>query len=86
MKATDSKGESKMKKSKRLAIMMKHRELVDMGKLEVAHKLFTLLRKHVVSLYLSDADYEAEIILDRLGCHLSYPTGGIYSLAYDYSK
>jgi hypothetical protein len=70
------------RKSKRLAIMMKHREMVKQGKMDVAWSLLQLLRKHSISLGYSDGAYETERICERLGCHIAYR--GRYYIAYVY--
>jgi hypothetical protein len=73
-----------MKKSKRLAIMLKHRELVKVGKYEVAYKLLRLLVKKQVTLGFSDACCEAEKILERLKCYETYDTHN-FAIFYDFS-
>ena len=71
-----------MKKSKRLALMLKYRELVAGGKLEHAWTIFQLLRKHVITLGYSDVSNDVENICDKLGCHIAYR--GRYYIAYVY--
>lgn len=73
-----------MKKSKRLAIMLKHRELVRSGKLEVAKHLLTLLIKHEAVLGIGDSSFEAELIVEKLGCHIRRPNHWAYVIAFDY--
>jgi hypothetical protein len=71
-----------MKKSKRLALMLKYRELVAGGKLEHAWTILQLLRKHVITLGYSDVSNDVEIICEKMGCHIVYR--GRYYIAYVY--
>ena len=75
-----------MKKSKRFALMLKHKELVSAGKLTVAWVLLKLLKKHCISLGYDDAAFEAECICEKLGCNISY--SGPYCIAnvYDWGN
>jgi hypothetical protein len=72
------------KKSKRLAIMMKHRELVAKGQYFIAYKLLRLLNKgNYITLYFGDYDMEVERILEKLGCQISIDRRG-YAKAYSF--
>lgn len=53
-------------------IICTHISLVKAGKYEVARLLLHLLRKGKVKLGLDDASYEAENILEKVGCPCSY--------------
>ena len=74
------------KKSKRLAIMMKHRELVQQGSLEVAQVLLRLLRRGRVSLGYGDAEYTAERVLEKLGCVITYSRPYYIATAHDFGR
>ena len=76
----------KAKKSKRLAIIMKHRELVRQGQMEVASVLFRLLRRGRVCLGYGDAEFDAERILEKLGCVITYSYPRYVATAYDYGR
>ena len=76
----------KEKKSKRLAIMMKHRELVRKGAMEVAHVLLRLLRRGEATLNYGDAEYAAEQILEKLGCFIRYSGSHYLATAYDFGR
>ena len=73
----------KTKKSKRLTIMMKHRELVRQGSMDIAHVLLRLLRRGRVSLGYGDAEFAAECILERLGCVITYSRPHFVATAHD---
>ena len=75
-----------MKKSKRLSIMLKHRELVKAGKYEVAYKLLRLLIKKQVTLGFSDVCCEAEKILENLKCVVTYDSRYYLATFHDFSK
>ena len=74
------------KKSKRLAIMMKHRELVRQGAMEVAHVLLRLLRRGKATLGYGNAEYEAERILEKLGCVITYRRPHYLATAHDFGR
>ncbi len=61
-----------MKKSKRLAIMLKHRELVKIGEYKIAYNLWRLLIRGRITLGFSDECYETERILEKLNCVVTY--------------
>lgn len=73
----------KAKKSKRLAIIMKHQELIRAGKYFVAYKLLRLLQTGSINLYMGDYDMEAERILEKIGCRIVI-TRQLVSRAYDF--
>ena len=74
------------KKSKRLAIMLKHRELVRQGSMDIAHVLLRLLRRGRVSLGYGDAEFAAECILERLGCVITYSRPHFVATAHDFGR
>ena len=76
----------KTKKSKRLTIMMKHRELVRQGSMDIAHVLLRLLRSGRVSLGYGDAEFAAECILERLGCVITYSRPHFVATAHDFGR
>ena len=73
------------KTSKRLAIKMLHRDLIKQD-METAHILFKLLRHGQVTLDLSDKAHEAEVILDKIGCLITYSSPYYIATAFDYGK
>lgn len=75
-----------MKKSKRLAIILKHRELVKQGRFEVAWHLLRLLVRGRVVLGYSDSQHEAETICSKLGCLICYPSPHYYAEVHDYGR
>ena len=76
----------RQKKSKRLAIMLKHRELVRQGSLEIAHVLLRLLRRGRVSLGYGDAEFAAEGILEKIGCVVTYSRPHFVATAHDFGR
>lgn len=76
----------KTKKSKRLAIMLKHRELVQAGKMETAHILLRLLQHGRVFLGYGDAEFDAESILKKLGCVITYSGPRYTATAFDFGR
>lgn len=74
------------KKSKRLAIMLKHWELVKHGDFEVAWLLLRLLRHGHVVLDYGDAAFAAECILERLECVITYSRPYYVATAHDYER
>lgn len=75
-----------MKKSKRLAIMLKHKELVKAGKYEVAYKLLKLLLNGHIVLGFSDVCHETEKILEKLNCIVTYDSRYYLATFYDFSR
>jgi hypothetical protein len=75
-----------MKKSKRLALMLKHKELVKSGKLEIAYYILQILICHEKNLGYNDNSYEAELIAKKLGCKIFYPSHWYYSVVYDFAE
>lgn len=76
----------RQKKSKRLAIMLKHRELVRQGSLEIAHVLLRLLRRGRVSLGYGDAEFAAECVLEKIGCVITYSRPHFVATAHDFGR
>lgn len=74
------------RKSKRLAIMLKHKELIKQGDMKTAWLLLHLLRRKRITLGYSDEEHKAECILEKIGCVITY--SGRYYLAtvHDFGK
>ena len=75
-----------MKKSKRLAIMLKHKELVKSGKYKVAYNLWRLLVRGRITLGFSDECHETECILENLNCVVTYDSKYYLATFYDFSR
>ena len=76
----------RQRKSKRLAIMRKHRELVLQGQMEVARVLLRLLNRGRVMLGYGDAEFAAECVLERLGCVITYSRPRYVATAHDFGR
>lgn len=74
----------KVKRSKRLSIIMKHRELVRRGEMEVARILLRLLLRGNIKLGYGDTEYDAERILEKLGCVITYSRPRYVATAHDF--
>lgn len=70
------------RKMLRYKVMEKHIELVRTGKFKQARIIFSLLRNGKVKLGLDDDSYEVEIILENLGCRMSYDRRGYTATAH----
>ncbi len=75
-----------MKISKRLKIMMKHRDLIKHGEYDIAWVLLRLLHRGNIMLGLGDADFAAERILEKLGCAISYHHRRYLVTVYDFGQ
>lgn len=60
----------------RYELLKEHTELVRGGELEVARRILRFLMMKKISLFLSDADNETEIILVRIGFKINYSRNG----------
>ena len=65
--------------------MLKHKELISQGEMETARILLRLLIRNRVTLGFSDAEYAAEIILEKLGCVVTYSSRYLATF-HDYSN
>lgn len=72
-----------MKTSKRFAIKKLHEELVKAGEYETASRVYELLMNGRVTLGLNDADWNAEHLLEKIGCGILYSRSGYSVTVYD---
>lgn len=75
-----------MKKSKRFALMVKHKELVTAGKYDIAYKIFRLLVKHEIVLGLSESHFKTELELYKIGCKIRHSNNYSYAIAFDFAE
>lgn len=77
---------TRAKKSKRFSIMLKHKELVKSGDLGVANLLLRLLVRGRIVLGYGDDEFEAERVLEKLGCVITYHRPHYCATAFDYGR
>ena len=75
-----------MKKSKRLALMMKHKELVKAGKYDIAYSILRLLVKHEIVLGLSESHFKAELVMYQIGCKIKHINNYSYAVVFDFAE
>jgi hypothetical protein len=70
------------KKIRRYKMMDIHRELIRTGKMQEARKILSLLKNGKVDLWLSDTDWNVEVICEELDCRMRYRSNGNSARAY----
>lgn len=74
--------EANAKQIRRWKTQELHREMVKRGEMEEAHMVLRLLRRGMVKLYLDDASWNVQTVLEAIGCRISYMRNGYTAEAY----
>lgn len=69
-------------KIRRYKMMDAHRNLVKTGKLPEARLILRLLRNGIITLDLSDTDWNVETICEKLDCQITYSRNGYTSTVF----
>ena len=72
-----------MRTSKRLAFKKLHKDLVKAGEYGTASRVYDLLMNGRVTLGLNDTDWNAEHLLQKIGCGIQYSRSGYSATVYD---